>query len=178
MKARFRISLIVYCALIQCASYAFVSNPAAQQGAANSTIATSDHLTEDERTTLPIETKNHGTASHQPAHKRYVSSKIPVPTHAVGVQAHSSKMARNNNQAFKSRNPVADRQPMSIKLIAASKATNHNLPTQPVANSGIGGLNFRNRHLTPIPSGIGGPGRTTRDTSPLSGTGMGRRPLN
>jgi hypothetical protein len=178
MKAKPRISLIVCCALIQPAGYAFVSDPAAQQGASNARTSTKNHLKNDERTTPLIEAENHGTASHGLTHDKSMSDKIPLPMRATKVRARRSKVVRNNSQGFNSRNPVHDPQPSSIKPIPAGKAMTHNSPIHPVAGSTIGGGNFRNRHLMPIPEGVGGPARTTRNASTLSGTGMGRRRAN
>lgn len=153
MKVRSQISLIVCCALIQCAGYAFVSDPA-QQSARNSTTL------------------------HPSTHNKNVISKIPLPTPGSIVKTNRSKMVHNNGNGFKVRSVSAAPRLASIKPAAASKTINHNLPTCPAANSAIGGGNFRNPHLTPIAKGIGGPARTTRNTATLSGTGMGRRRVN
>ena len=173
MKARSPICLVFCCALIQCAGYAFVSNPA-RQGTANSTTSTNNRLSNDERTMPLIETKNQGTASHQPKHNKSVSSKIPLPTDANKARTSRSKVVRNR-QSLKSRYLAHDPQPSSFKPIAARKAVNHNLPIHPVAGSTIGVGNFRNRHLPPIAEGVGGPARIRRNTATLSGTGMGRK---
>jgi hypothetical protein len=177
MKAKLPISLIVCCALLKCAGYAFASNPA-QQGAANSTTSTYKRLSDDEPTTPRIEAKNHGTVSHQPTHNKHVSGKIPLPTPASAMKANRSKLVHNKSNGHEASSFRDAPHPTSIKPIAASKATNHNLRTHPVAGSAIDRGNFRNRYLTAIPEGIGGPARTTRNTTTLSGTAMGRRRAN
>jgi hypothetical protein len=178
MKAGYRVLLIALCAWMQLTGYALVSNPSAQESAAGSTTATNNRVSNEEGTTLPAEGENRATAAHEPTHRKSVSGKIPLPKPANAVKANRSRGAGNQSPGLTSRSLIDRPQPASIKPIAADKATNRSSPMRPAASLGIGGGNFRNRHLTPIPQSIGGPARTTRSTAALSGTGMSRRRLN
>ena len=179
MKARARILPIVLCTLVPCAGFLRASDAAEQRSAANSTMAVSTRSSVGVPTAL-VQTTNRRnvTASPEPAAKRPVTGKIPLPRRASGVRASRFRMLHKSNQGVNSRNPVTDPHPISIKAIALSKPKNRDLRTQPVSSSEIRGDGFRNRHLTPIPRGIGGPGKTARDTATLSGTGMSRGRLN
>lgn len=166
MNSRNYVFLVAFCAFTHCADYASVSHPAAQQSV-------------DARATHPGASKDNRPAERGPAHSRHLTGKIPLPAHASTVKANRSKLARNNRASLKTRSLGADPKPTSIEHIAAGMAaTNRNSLTQPVASSGIGGGNLRNRHLIPVPGSIGGPARTRQNTATLSGTAMGRKHLN
>lgn len=181
MKSRSRVSLILCCALMQCAAYVFISEPSAQASVAALTTETNNRSSDEERTTLPSRNKNRKdvTASHGPARREHLTGKITLPAHASIVKTHGSNAARNNSYGLKTRSQVADPQRTSIKRMNAAKAgANRTLPAQRLANSAIDGGNFRNRHLTPVPGIIGGSATTRENTARLSGTNMGRKHLN
>jgi len=179
MKSDFQVLLIALCALMPCTGYAFVSSPAAQQRAANSTTATSNR--DDVHTILPAKTRNHKavTVSHEPGRRQHLTGKIHADNRASVVDSDRSTLVHNNSQRLKPPSRVDGLQPNSIKPIGATNiAVNRNLPIQPVEGSAIGGRQFNNSHRTAIPGAIGGPAKTTRNPATLSGTGMHSKGLN
>lgn len=159
MKARNHVFLIAFCVFTHCAGYALVSNPAIQQST-------------DERTKHPVTSKKNIVTSHEPAHSRYLTGKIPLPPHASTAKINRLKVVRNKSNGMKEGSLGSDRQPTSS---TTKVATNPKLQTPTVARSSIIDGDFSNRHRAPIPGGIGGPGQTRRNTATISGTAIAQR---